>query len=76
MSAPNIHARFEKKEQLVGWVKPNNFLSAKTVQFCARLMQKCAKSATKVTFGVVWILILCLLPIYFNIRFEKKRQQI
>ncbi len=29
--------------KLVGWVKPNNFLSAKTVQFCAR----------KVTFGVV-----------------------
>ena len=27
----------------VGWVEPNNFLSAKTVQFCARLMQKCAK---------------------------------
>ena len=30
-------------EECVGWVKPNNFLSAKTVQFCAKLMQKCAK---------------------------------
>ena len=49
-------------EECVGWVKPNNFLSAKTVQFCARLMQKSAKSARKVTFGVVWK---CKLPTYF-----------
>ena len=40
----------QKKEQLVGWLKPNNFLSAKTVQFCARLMQKCAKKCKKSHF--------------------------
>ena len=30
--------------------QPNNFLSAKTVQFCAWLMQKCAKKCKKSYF--------------------------
>ena len=44
------NSNINKKGGRLGF-QPNNFLSAKTVQFCARLVQKCAKKCKKRPFS-------------------------